>query len=326
MCPAASSACRAEHRVGLRDLAAEELDRERGSPPRTLARRPAQPECRSRPATVVLRLRDVGHGVLGSVRGERREDSRAKPARGLGRGTTMSSSRPPRVTPIASGLGNLVHLLERSWFAASRQGCASAGRAVIVRVSKIRTLAVVHARSARSSSSAAHSPRSRRSASRRPRAANARRRDRPRRTSSPLAISRSGAIAARARARPAKQQRAEQVRGDVSARAAEPRRAGRTGAPRRSTPLRPAFARVALDAGRVVVERQHRLEPELAAAIASTPEPQPRSRNEPGRLEREHQLQAQPRGGVRAGPERLARVDHEVERASLRRLPRRPDA
>ena len=44
--------------------------------------------------------------VLETVRGERREGSRTKPARGFGRGMTTSSSRPPSVTPIASGLGN----------------------------------------------------------------------------------------------------------------------------------------------------------------------------------------------------------------------------
>ena len=48
------------------------------------------------------------HGVLETARCERREDSCAKPTRGLGRGAILSRSRPPMVTPIASGLGTLV--------------------------------------------------------------------------------------------------------------------------------------------------------------------------------------------------------------------------
>src|SRR5262249_60402485 len=44
-------------------------------------------------------------GVLGAARVERREgSSNAIPARGLGLGATTSRSRPPTVTPIASGL------------------------------------------------------------------------------------------------------------------------------------------------------------------------------------------------------------------------------
>ncbi len=50
-------------------------------------------------------------GVLEPARGARRKDSCANPARGLGRGTTTSRNRPPSVTPIASGLGNWLHLL-----------------------------------------------------------------------------------------------------------------------------------------------------------------------------------------------------------------------
>ena len=45
-------------------------------------------------------------GVLETARFERREGSCGSPARGLGRGATMSRSRPPRVTPTASGFGN----------------------------------------------------------------------------------------------------------------------------------------------------------------------------------------------------------------------------
>jgi hypothetical protein len=51
------------------------------------------------------------HGVLELARAERREDSRGTEARGLGRGTMTSRSRPPMVTPIASGFGN--------WFTSS---------------------------------------------------------------------------------------------------------------------------------------------------------------------------------------------------------------
>ena len=42
----------------------------------------------------------------GLERSERRESSGSCPARGFGRGTITSRSRPPRVTPIASGFGN----------------------------------------------------------------------------------------------------------------------------------------------------------------------------------------------------------------------------
>ena len=52
-------------------------------------------------------------GVLEPARGERREISCGIPARGLGRGATTSRSRPPSVTPIASGFGNCFHLLHR---------------------------------------------------------------------------------------------------------------------------------------------------------------------------------------------------------------------
>src|SRR5581483_36928 len=78
--------------------------------PRTLA--PTRPPYPARDRrTSCSWCADSGHGVLRSVRGERREDSRAKPTRGLGRGTRTSRSRPPSVTPIASGLGNFFHLL-----------------------------------------------------------------------------------------------------------------------------------------------------------------------------------------------------------------------
>ena len=66
--------------------------------------------------------------------------------------------------------------------------------------------------------------------------------------------------------------------------------------------------------------------PSFAAAIASTPEPQPRSANEPAGVEVEQQLEAQPRRRVRAGAERAPGVDHDLGHAGPHRrlLPRRP--
>ena len=67
--------------------------------------------------------------------------------------------------------------------------------------------------------------------------------------------------------------------------------------------------------------------PSRAAAIASTPVPQPQSASAPAGLELEQQLEAQARRVVRAGAERLAGVDHEVDAVAVeRRLPRRPHA
>ena len=116
VCPAPSSARRASHRVSLRDLAAEELDGERRHGGRTLARPPWTPHSQlSRmPAAGGFSCSSCAascRGVLEPARGARRKDSCANPARGFGRGTTTSRSRPPSVTPIASGLGNWVHLL-----------------------------------------------------------------------------------------------------------------------------------------------------------------------------------------------------------------------
>ena len=58
--------------------------------------------------------------------------------------------------------------------------------------------------------------------------------------------------------------------------------------------------------------------PSFAAAIASTPEPVPRSASGPVRLARvgelEQELEAEPRGRVGAGAERLAGVDDDVDR------------
>ncbi len=63
--------------------------------------------------------------------------------------------------------------------------------------------------------------------------------------------------------------------------------------------------------------------PSLAAAIASTPDPQPTSSSEPA-VERQQKLEAEPRRGVRAGAEGAARIDHDRERVRGRGLPRRP--
>ena len=105
-----------DHRVSLRDLAAEELDGERRHGGRTLARPPlaSMRQLSRTPAAGGFSCSSCAascRGVLEPARGARRKDSCANPARGLGRGTTTSRSRPPSVTPIASGLGNWLHLL-----------------------------------------------------------------------------------------------------------------------------------------------------------------------------------------------------------------------
>ena len=64
--------------------------------------------------------------------------------------------------------------------------------------------------------------------------------------------------------------------------------------------------------------------PSFAAAIASTPEPQPTSSRLP-RGSSSEQLEAEPRRRMRAGPERAARVDDDRGRAVRRLLPRRAD-
>ena len=64
--------------------------------------------------------------------------------------------------------------------------------------------------------------------------------------------------------------------------------------------------------------------PSFAAAIESTPEPQPTS-SRLARLELQQQLEAEARRRVRAGAERAARVDDDRDRAGRRLLPRRPD-
>ena len=66
-------------------------------------------------------------------------------------------------------------------------------------------------------------------------------------------------------------------------------------------------------------------QPSFAAAIASTPLPQPQSARAPSGAKLGQQLQRQPRRRVRAGAERLARLDDDVERALAGRLPRRTD-
>ena len=53
-------------------------------------------------------------------------------------------------------------------------------------------------------------------------------------------------------------------------------------------------------------------QPSLAAAIASTPEPHPRSANGAARLQLEQQLEAHPSGGMAPGAERLAGVDDDL--------------
>ena len=98
-----------QHRIGLRHLATEELDRERRHLGATVACSPRRRRQRINPLATgvpsyfsIIGLTDV----LDSVRSERGESSIWDPNRGLGRGATTSRSRPPRVTPIASGLGN----------------------------------------------------------------------------------------------------------------------------------------------------------------------------------------------------------------------------
>ena len=60
------------------------------------------------------------------------------------------------------------------------------------------------------------------------------------------------------------------------------------------------------------------------AAIASTPVPQPQSASAPPGVELEQELQAEPRGVVRAGPERLAGLITSRSRAAGALAPRRP--
>ena len=86
-------------------------------------------------------------------------------------------------------------------------------------------------------------------------------------------------------------------------------------APSDRTPFTAAFATVAAStASGSKSTRRHR-RPARAAPRRwpSTPEPQPRSRNAPrAGNELEHQLQAQPRGRVGPGPERLPGVDDQT--------------
>ena len=83
---------------------------------------------------------------------------------------------------------------------------------------------------------------------------------------------------------------------------------------------RAAFARVASIDGASTSTPSTGAKPSSAAAIESTPEPQPTSSSEP-RLELLQQLEAEPRRRVRAGAERAAGVDHDRERVAGRRPP-----
>ena len=93
------------------------------------------------------------------------------------------------------------------------------------------------------------------------------------------------------------------------------------------TPLTAAFARVASTEAASQSHASTGSQPSRAAAIASTPAAAAPVGERAVRLELEQQLEAQPRRVVRAGPERLAGVDHQVDAvAASGALPRRPDA
>ena len=177
-------------------------------------------------------------------------------------------------------------------------------------------------------SSAAHSPLG---APRRSRAARARRTPpRPRRAS-------CGEQAARDQR--ARRRAGEAVGRDAAAAAGAAGWRATVGAPGAGPSRRRSWRRTSTSTpltARVVARRLRRragswstpstgAQPSLAAAIASTPEPQPRSTSGPPGSSVEQQLEAQPRRRVRAGAERLAGVDHDLDAAPSRRV-RRPTA
>ena len=97
-----------------------------------------------------------------------------------------------------------------------------------------------------------------------------------------------------------------------------------------STRLAAAAARAASTAAASESSAVTGAKPNVAAATAMTPEPQPRSSEARGRLLQE-QLEAEPRRWMGARAERLAGVDHHDERAGVgffpgRPHPERPDA
>ena len=130
---------------------------------------------------------------------------------------------------------------------------------------------------------------------------------------------RSGPAAARPRDAAQQQRRRQHVCRHDGRPAGACSRAGRAAAPATSTPLARGVGarRLHARAGRGRA-RSTGAKPSFAAAIASTPEPQPRSANAPRAGALEHQLQAQPRGGVRAGAERLPGIDHHLDRGRPR--------
>ena len=220
--------------------------------------------------------------------GARREERglARNPARGLGRGATTSRSRPPSVTPIASGLGNwFTSFAYKFGLATCSTGCASAGpRRHGPAWTRSGAAACPRWRRPlpRRASSAAHSPESRRLG-----LAQADARERGRHLVGLVDQQPAGDHALRQHrsaapaARPGQQQRREQVRGDRRAPRRPDRRAGRAGARRASTPFTRAFAPRRLHATGSLSSATTGAQPSRAAAIASTPDPQPRSTNPP---------------------------------------------
>ena len=93
--------------------------------------------------------------------------------------------------------------------------------------------------------------------------------------------------------------------------------AGRTAAPRSATPLTAAFSRVASTAAGSKSSATTSDQPSCAATIASTPEPQPRSTNEPAAPASSSSSSRHSRVVACAPvPNACARVDHDVERRS----------
>ena len=93
---------------------------------------------------------------------------------------------------------------------------------------------------------------------------------------------------------------------------------------RSATPLTPRVVHRRLDARRVVVERHHRIPPEPRGRDREHPRPAAEVEEPAARRQLEHQLEAQARGRMRAGPECLPRIDHDLNWSPDRRLPRRP--
>ena len=172
-------------------------------------------------------------------------------------------------------------------------------------------------------SSAAHSPDSRRPLSVSPSSSNAPATSSASPTSSPLAITISGGAGASA-------SRSHHASSSGPAGSPPPVGAEAAGSTRRScrdtsiaTPLTRALSTRRLDARRVVIERRDRIPAEPGGGDREHAGPAPEVEKPSAHRQREHRLEAQTRGRVSARPERLRRVDHDLNRGPHRRLPRR---